>query len=238
MNHNPSPISEAVSDFYEKHGTAFAATRGAPWGVMSLVRERVKDGDTLIDVGAGNGRLATVLPSTVRYLGLEPSASLRAASAFVLAPYSQAEMREGALPVLSVSDSAADVVACIAVLHHLTPEERHASVAELARILRPGGALILTVWNLHHLPAKSWSVFLASWFRLPLVRGGGLGDTWISWRAEGAEAKRYVHAFIKRELRQLFSGPEWEIERIEGWKQDAPAPIWSATNLVAVIRRT
>ncbi len=238
MNHNPSPISEAVSEFYEKHGTAFAATRGAPWGVMSLVRERVKGGEVLIDVGAGNGRLATVLPPNVRYIGLEPSASLRAASSFVLAPHPHAEMQEGALPALPVAEGAADVVACIAVFHHLSPEERHVSVQELARILRPGGTLVLTVWNLHHLPAKSWPVFLASWFRLPLVRGGNLGDTWIPWRAEGAEAQRYVHAFTKRELRQLFSGPEWEIERIEGWKQDASSPIWSATNLVAVIRRT
>ena len=40
-----------------------------------------------------------------------------------------------------------DAVICIAVIHHLSTEERRlAALRELARILRPGGKLLVYVW--------------------------------------------------------------------------------------------
>ena len=40
-----------------------------------------------------------------------------------------------------------DAVICIAVIHHLSTEERRiAALRELTRILRPGGRLLVYVW--------------------------------------------------------------------------------------------
>ena len=48
---------------------------------------------------------------------------------------------------LPYRDGCFDAVVSIGVIHHLTtPKRRAAAVAELARILRPGGKLMIYVW--------------------------------------------------------------------------------------------
>ena len=48
---------------------------------------------------------------------------------------------------LPFRDGSFDAVISIGVIHHLTtPKRRAAAVAELARILRPGGKLMIYVW--------------------------------------------------------------------------------------------
>ena len=44
-----------------------------------------------------------------------------------------------------------DGIVCIAVVHHLATEQRRIwALKELARILRPGGKLLLTAWALEN----------------------------------------------------------------------------------------
>lgn len=48
---------------------------------------------------------------------------------------------------LPYRDGCFDAVVSIGVIHHLTtPKRRAAAVAELSRILRPGGKLMIYVW--------------------------------------------------------------------------------------------
>ncbi len=48
---------------------------------------------------------------------------------------------------LPYRDACCDAVVSIGVIHHLTtPRRRAAAVTELARILRPGGKLMIYVW--------------------------------------------------------------------------------------------
>lgn len=230
-------LEQSVQEFYENHGAAFSKTRGATWPVMRLVSAELRPGMTLVDVGAGNGRLARELAAGVNYIGIEPSSTLRAAAEELLRDCPGTRMLSGALPCLPLKDGVADVVACIAVLHHLTRDEREVAVHELARILKPGGTLVLTVWNLRSLRMRSWKTWLAAWCRLPLVYGGGFGDTWVRWPAHGAWARRYVHAFTLRELRSLCDSNVWEIERAEAWGNQGQESIWRAGNLVVVARR-
>lgn len=52
-------------------------------------------------------------------------------------------------------DSVFDAVICIAVLHHLSSEERRAAgVRELVRILRPGGQALVYVWAMEQTRKK------------------------------------------------------------------------------------
>lgn len=255
-------LSRSVAEFYETHGASFSATRQAPWGVMRLVRDAVKPGDVLVDVGAGNGRLGLEIPDDVRYVAVEPSATLRQEAARVLAARENTEIVAGGFEVgaaprgrpgqaqldgqarrpartgMGLADSSADVVACLAVLHHVpTREARQAAVDELARILKPGGTLVLTVWNLRGRKSFSFKNWLVAWARLPLVKGGGPGDVWVPWKAEGTDAKRYVHAFTLGEMKSLFGTEAWEIKKREAWGKDGPTGILDARNLVVVARK-
>jgi len=231
-------IQAAVADFYETHGSAFAQTRGRGWGVMRLVQDEAKAGMTVVDVGAGNGRLADALPADVRYIGIEPSSTLRAASDDRLVKRGNAEMFAGGFPSLNVADASSDLTACFAVLHHIpTRDEQRAAVTELARITKSGAKAVVTVWNLRGRRMKSFKTWLAAWLRLPMVAGGECGDVWIPWTANGKDGKRFVHAFTMNEFKKIFSHSDWQIERAEPWGVDGPANILEAGNLVIVAKR-
>lgn len=232
-------IQAAVADFYETHGANFAQTRGRGWGVMKLVQEAVTSGMTLVDVGAGNGRLADAIPSDVQYIGIEPSSTLRAASTDRLTTRGNAEMRAGGFPNLLVADAVADVTSCFAVLHHIpTRNAQRAAIAELARITKSGGIAVVTAWNLRGRRMKAWKTWLAAWLRLPMLKGGECGDVWIPWTSNGTSGQRFVHAFTLGEFKNLFSKKDWHIERAEYWAEDVSTKsALDARNLVIVAKR-
>ncbi len=232
-------IQTAVAEFYETHGANFAQTRGRGWGVMKLVREAVQPGMTLVDVGAGNGRLADAVSKDVRYIGIEPSSTLRAASTDRLAARGNAEMQAGGFPNLAMADGLSDVTACFAVLHHIpTRRAQCVAIAELARITKPGGIAVVTAWNLRGRRMKAWKTWLAAWVRLPMVNGGECGDVWIPWASNGTTGQRFVHAFTLGEFKKRFSQKDWQIEQAEYWAEDAPtASALDARNLVIVAKR-
>jgi len=197
---------------------------------MKLLVDRVKPGDRVVDVGAGNGRLADVLPPGVEYLGVEPSSALRAAA--------KHNVVAGSLPHLDLPDGHADTVACIAVLHHIPSDEgRRAAVAELRRILKPGGTLLLTVWNLRARRFLSWLTFKHAWLRLAGVAGGETGDLMYPWRAAGQNENRYVHALTLGELKSLLDAKDWEVESIGAYDNGAWRSVLNGRNLVVLARR-
>jgi len=219
-----------VARFYEQAGAAFASSRHAPWDVMDLLARQVKAGETLVDIGAGNGRLADVLPQGVNYVGIEPSSALRQAS--------KHSLRGGSLPHLDLPDDFADAAACIAVLHHIPScEQRAASVAELQRILKPGGLLLCTVWNLRAKRFFLWRTFLSAWLRLPGVPHGEPGDLLYPWRAQGRNDERYVHAFTSHEFKHLFDAKQWIVEQSGAYGNGAWQYWTKGRNLVALVRK-
>lgn len=236
MNQNSETIKRSVREFYEAHGAEFSATRRGAWDVMRLIQEAVSPGQTLIDVGAGNARLAREIPEGVRYIAIEPSSSMRVDAERFLATRKDSEVRMGAFPRLPAREESADVIACLAVLHHLAPDERRSAIDELWRILKPGGVLVLSVWNLRSRRFVTLQTWLASWFRFTLVENGSPGDVWISWNAGGKSVKRYVHCFTQHELRQLFDLKKWRLERCEPWS-GGTASVLEGRNLVIVAHK-
>jgi SAM-dependent methyltransferase len=231
-------LQQAVFDFYEAHGKAFSRSRARGWGVMELVREKTFPKAVVFDIGAGNGRLAHELPLEVKYVAIEPSSTLRDEAVKSLEKRSGVEIRSGALPQLPAKDGEADIVASIAVLHHIPGSVfQLMSIEELARILKPGGTLILTVWNLRSTRFFRPKTWLASWLRFTFVEGGEKGDVWIPWRSSGKAVRRYVHAFTLKELKRFFDPKLWTIERAEAWGDKGVEPVWKARNLVIVAKR-
>lgn len=223
-------LSASVSRFYEIAGEAFASTRHGYWGAMDLLIKQIKPGDTVVDVGSGNGRLGDFLPPEVKYLGIEPSSSLRQASKHPLIA--------GSLPHLDLPDGYADAVACLAVLHHIpSQDERKFSVVEMHRILKPGGLLLCTVWNLRARRFLSWRTFKSAWLRLPGFKGGESGDVLYPWRAESRNEGRYVHAFTMGEFRNLFDPTHWTVESIGAYDKNGWLHWSKGRNLVAVCRK-
>jgi len=106
-----------------------------------------KAGETAVDVGSGTGEDVVAFADLgLRAIGVEPSAGLRE-EAVRRAPSGTAEFVDGLADKLPLDDESVDVVRCERVLQHV--EDPAGAVREMARVLRPGGRIVLidTDWQ-------------------------------------------------------------------------------------------
>jgi SAM-dependent methyltransferase len=77
------------------------------------------------------------------YFGIDVSGPMIDAARAAHAGRADAEFRVGDVEALPVADASFDAVICMAVIEYLPASER--ALAEIARVLRPGGVAIVTV---------------------------------------------------------------------------------------------
>lgn len=127
-----------------------AAVGGGFAHIGALERDAVAaaglpDDGFLIDVGCGAGRLAAALKDRPRlaYLGLDVSPRLLAKAKEISA---RPDWRFAIVdrPAIPAADGAADVVSMFSLITHLPADETRAYVGDAARVLKPGGALVVS----------------------------------------------------------------------------------------------
>jgi ArsR family transcriptional regulator len=98
---------------------------------------------TVADLGCGTGQVAEALaPWVHQVIAVDESAAMLQAAKRRVRSLANVEVRRGDLEALPIPDASLDAVTCVLVLHHLPAPER--ALAEAARVLRPGGRLLLT----------------------------------------------------------------------------------------------
>lgn len=201
---------------YDTIAASFSETRERTYDLQPLVRD-VKDGESVLDAGCGNGRLLDRLPVGVRYTGCDTSERMIeiARKRYVIYkghPCIQGcplliHFTLGDILALPFSDASFDHVFALAVLHHIPSARlRQQAVRELARVVKQGGRITITVWNLRSL---YWLRRYRLWRLLFGVhpKGYDRGDCLVSWnRGVDRPVMRYVHAFTRRELQTLCMG--------------------------------
>jgi SAM-dependent methyltransferase len=96
---------------------------------------------TVLDLGAGTGKLTEVLARRyVHVIAVEPLPELRAILEQRVPP---ADVRDGRAEDIPVADGGVDAVVAGQAIHWFAND---VAVAEIARVLRPGGVLAL-LWN-------------------------------------------------------------------------------------------
>jgi len=137
----------STADYYERYWTldGYGPLEGSgiSAAVDEVVREYVTPSSEVLDVGCGNGRAGGPLVSSrgARYIGVDISHTAVAAA------------RELGLDARVIDDASAlpfeadrfDFVLSVEVLEHLFRPDL--AVAEIARVLRPGGTALITVPN-------------------------------------------------------------------------------------------
>ena len=109
---------------------------------------RVSPGERVLDVGCGTGTLAL---AAKRRVGAKGTVHGVDAGAEMVARAKQKAAREGLEAMFDVApaqalpfpDGSFDVVLCTLMMHHLPENGRKQAVAEMRRVLRPGGRLLV-----------------------------------------------------------------------------------------------
>ena len=105
------------------------------WRFLSP-RFRVLQGD-LLDVGCGEMPFRSMLPAGIRYTGID----VQQAVDFGMHDHDEIRMFDGRS--IPFPDNRFDAVLCTEVLEHA--EDPEALIAEMLRVLRPGGTMLATV---------------------------------------------------------------------------------------------
>ena len=126
---------------------AKAAGFGERYAARVLAASGARDGDTLLDVGAGTATLLILakrrLPRS-RAIGVDPDPRvLERARSKVRDAGAAVELVLAGAEAIPLPDGSVDVAIGNLVFHHLPPDVKRAAIAEVHRVLTPGGRFLL-----------------------------------------------------------------------------------------------
>lgn len=179
----PAELDAAYASWYRPDGGRFSgpgdAVLRATRSMTARTVDRIAPPGVVIDVGAGDGHLLDALHRRGReVVGLERDADAS----------TRPDLRDEALDELERPAGGAAAIVLWHVVEHL-PEPRQA-VREAARLLRPGGVLVLACPNADSRQARAF------------------GDRWLAW-----DLPRHLVHFTPRALEDGLRAEGFEIRR-------------------------
>jgi SAM-dependent methyltransferase len=205
MVHRSAAVGFARSvDAYERARPEYPAE-----GIAYIARELdLGPGRTVVDLAAGTGKLARPLAALgCEVIAIEPVAEMRAA----IGPGIRA--LDGTAEAMPLPDDSADAVTVGQAFHWFDGPK---ALAEIERVLRPGGALAL-VWNRR--PVERSELHQAITELMAPYRGATPGHAGGKWR----------EAFAGREL------TEWHFDFVQRLDADGLADRVGSTSFIAAL---
>jgi SAM-dependent methyltransferase len=211
---------DPLQDFYESPGVPLSSGPDRARRQARMLTEVLRDvagPAVVIDVGCGDGSALAVAAGqnpAHRFAGVDWSASaLGSARALGLTV-----LRGGvAAPGLPVADGAADVVIMSELIEHLVDPD--GAVAEVRRVLRPGGSLLLSTPN------------LAAWYNRGLL-AFGIQPVFseVSLRGvfgrPGHVVAGHLRLFTRRALTEFLTASGFRCVTVTGARyHDVPRPL-------------
>ena len=140
----------------------------------------------VVDVGSGTGLSTAIWGERAERVGIEPNADMRQEAARKVEghPYAaHIEYREGLAHRTGLPDGCADIVTASQAFHWMEPTS---TLAEIARILRPGG--LFAAYDYDSPPAIRWELDRlaqeVTWRLVGLIRERGLAQQLQIWSKE------------------------------------------------------
>ncbi|KAI5132873.1 tRNA (uracil-5-)-methyltransferase TRM9 [Nematocida ausubeli] len=214
-----------VHQFYQDSSKEFSATRYKPWPKIEYFYQKyVKETDIILDAGSGNGR-NTLFPERTVSLDFSDGLLRIAQEKHDGMAYIRADLGDD----LGIVPGVFDICISVAVIHHLSSEERrYKAVQSMVNSLRIGGHALIYVWSEspESKPSKFISIPNLEDASLDKISGLSGNDVFVGWKSKNT-LNRYYHLFKMNELENLLS--TLPVEILESGKDHG--------NYYAVIRR-
>lgn len=214
-------LLEKTKQDYDQIAELFSSTRFNLWKEFDQFLKFIKDGDQILDMGCGNGRLFKLLKDLdIKYIGVDGSSKLIHEASEKFSKYKEkCQFKVGDILDPNYgglgNDETNDIVFLIAVLHHIPTKELQLKVLQnINQVLKKNGYLIMTNWNLYQ--SKYFPYLYKKYFSKEFLNltGFGFKDALIPWKELGKEIYgdlpeekkimwRYYRAFTLRELTKL-----------------------------------
>ena len=214
-------IIKANKILYNQIARDFSETRYNVWPEFEYFKGYLHDGQAVLDLGCGNGRLLELLKDyKVDYLGVDFSENL-IREAQVKWPASRGEpdkkFKVADLAELGNFKEKFDLIFCVATLHHIPSDKlRQQVLINMKNCLKPDGKLIMTNWNLWQ---TKYLKYIIKYTLLKLtdpektidgifIKDLDLQDVFIPWQKK---YQRYIHAFTESNIASLLKKTGFEV---------------------------
>lgn len=203
-------------EFYDRFGDSFSATRQRLQPGVTKILESIKEDDSVLDLGCGNGHFLRELHRrghTAPLLGVDFSLPLlRQAESTPGVEFRVVELDQ--LAVISDQLSVTDhwsLITCFATLHHIPSTELRLDILRtVKKLLKPDGRFYLSNWQF--LNSEKLTARIQPWSRVGLSNDDvDDGDYLLDWRS-GGEGLRYAHQFSVEELLGLAEQVQMKVE--------------------------
>ena len=221
---------EAAFDSIASEWNAYRAT---PSSVLSLFFARLpkRKGLVVLDAGCGNARNSIEIArraSVGRVVAVDVSSEM---IRFARTRVKNAGLSKSIRLIkadfavkLPLREASVDAAFYLASLHHLKKQEQRAAFAEIARVVKPGGLIFVSVWN--KAQRKFWEKRSAKQFFVPWTKAGG------------ERVKRFHYFFEVHELESLGESNGFEVVDSFFENGGARAAEKDAKNLCVAFRKT
>uniref|UniRef100_A0A7E4VUG0 Alkylated DNA repair protein alkB homolog 8 n=1 Tax=Panagrellus redivivus TaxID=6233 RepID=A0A7E4VUG0_PANRE len=225
-----------VQNAYEEIADHFSETRHSKWRAVKDFLDEVPPHSLIIDAGCGNGKY---LDRTLGHfmVGFDKCHHLLKIAS------TKGEVIGGCSSNIPLRAGIADVVICIAVVHHFAiAERRKRAVAEIGRLLKPGGRALITVWAFEQ-KTSAYSKMRSNRNdeevqtshpsrKLEIHDGTKFDqvDMLVPWQTDsnGKQVFRFYHLFVKDEL-------EGVVNSIEGLAVEQS--LYEEGNFIVIFRK-
>lgn len=150
MSASVSPINPIVETYsrlareYDEEANFLSCWGRASERALSTIRLR-EHYNLVVDMGCGTGRaihaLAATAPPHTRFIGIDPAENMCRIAAQKAAAQKAVQIRQGAFENIPLETASVDYLYSILAFHWVT--DLAASVAEIARVLKPDGEMDL-----------------------------------------------------------------------------------------------
>lgn len=191
MSQRVQPASPELRQFYSARAEWRSPGEERMRFKKAVALAGVPAGAAVLDIGARDGGLRRYLPDPVHYQGIDIAPEFARPDVLIR------DISHG----IPFPDGAYDFVFCIEVLEHVpNPFD---TLAEIRRVLKPGGVLILSVPNPYHVKEIIWNLF-----RIPDRQG-------------------HIYGWTRQTMTKLGELSGFRLERTGGTYLHPPVPMFA-----------